>query len=720
LLRVASLAALCWVAWCAQAQAAPVQQSGYLTMSDGIRLRYTVVLPSAQGRFPVALKYDGYCEGTAPLTCNEGVDAKALLAAGYAVLGVAARGTGCSEGQFDFRSPQESSDGAAAVEWAAGQPWSTGHVGMFGDSFPGLLQPGVAALHPKGLDAIAPWQIVDDLYRDVAYPGGVANGEFAILWAIADQPPASTQSALGGIEAGDPQCAASALEQAVVNPSKNILVSGALSPYVDATWDAKAVGAAASRIDVPAFACQTWQDDETGSRSMWTLWPRLDPARTWAVAANGYHSMCAVSTRIGDELVRFFDRFVKGERNGFETTPHMQIWHETAGAKEPRAAWVTTSAAWPPPTQTDRLYLGRGAALTTASPAGAQPADSFLSPTVSAGTEDGVILGQDNLLWKVPGTPGGAVAYTTPRLAHDAELLGPASLDLWLKATAGDTNLQATITEIRPDGQELYVARGWLRAEQRRLDEAASTPTMPVQTDLRSDVEQLAPGRPTFMRLAILPFDHVFRAGSRIRLIVDTPSQTGGWNFVPNVAVGVDSVLHDAAHPSRLVVGTVPGASAPRGHAACDTLLNQPCRPDAFPASAPGGELDWPRAASSAGGAARPRPVARIVHVRATHRGLVASGTARRAKGGRRVHGVQVSLARRVAHHRCRFLTRAGRFTRARSCAHRTYRSARGSTRWSLRIRHRLARGSYLVAARAVDVRHLHSRVTTRRARVRG
>ena len=62
---------------------------------------------------------------------------------------------------------------------------------MFGDSFPGLLQPGVAALRPKGLDAIAPWQIVDDLYRDVAYPGGVGNGEFGAFWGLGDQPGAS-------------------------------------------------------------------------------------------------------------------------------------------------------------------------------------------------------------------------------------------------------------------------------------------------------------------------------------------------------------------------------------------------------------------------------------------------------------------------------------------------------------------------------------------------
>src|SRR3954447_10828647 len=261
-MRFVLLTSLFCVVWCAGAQAAPVKETGYITMSDGVKLRYAVERPAATGRFPVAMKYDGYCEGTDPMTCNEGHDATALLAAGYAVLGVNIRGTGCSEGQFDLRSPVEKTDGAAAVEWAARQSWSTGHVGMFGDSFPGLTQPGVAALHPTGLDAIAPWQIVDDLYRDVAYPGGVANGEFGAFWGLGDQPAASNSSVLQGTAAGDSQCAKSEVGQATVNPAKNIFLTGYQHPYIDSYWNSKTVGAAASKINVPAFGCATRQDDE--------------------------------------------------------------------------------------------------------------------------------------------------------------------------------------------------------------------------------------------------------------------------------------------------------------------------------------------------------------------------------------------------------------------------------------------------------------------------
>ena len=57
---------------------------------------------------------------------------------------------------------------------------------------------------------------------------------------------------------------------------------------------------------------------------------------------------------------------------------------------------------------------------------------------------------------------------------------------------------------------------------------------------------------------------------------------------------GVNSILRDSRHPSEIVVGTVLGASARAGYPACDTLLNQPCRPDAFTASDPPGRLKWP------------------------------------------------------------------------------------------------------------------------------
>ena len=47
-------------------------------------------------------------------------------------------------------------------------------------------------------------------------------------------------------------------------------------------------------------------------------------------------------------------------------------------------------------------------------------------------------------------------------------------VDLWVKSTEANTDLQVSLTEVRPDGQEMYVQDGWLRASNRKLDEAVN------------------------------------------------------------------------------------------------------------------------------------------------------------------------------------------------------------------------------------------------------
>src|SRR3954454_23614523 len=565
------------------AAAATVQKQGYIPMADGTKLEYTVDLPSGTGQFPVAMVYDGYCEGPGALSCNDVASANALLAAGYAVLGVSIRGTSCSTGTFDAFTPQESRDGAAAVEWAARQPWSNGHLGMLGDSFPGITQVGVAGLRPQHLDAIAPFQVTTDLYRDVGYPGGIANTGFGAFWGGVDQPNNSYRSGAGQAAAtGDSGCAQAQLRHAATEPSHNIGLEGLQHAFDDAWWQAREPGANAARIDVPTLGCFTWQDDETGSRGSSYLGD-LDPARTWIVASNGYHGMCDLSSpRITNELLAFFDRFVKGTRNGYAHTAHVQLWHDattnSAGHNVP--SWITRFKSYSSiPVRRLALYFRPGGKLALTRPKGAGGPDDYAYPGPALGNEEGVVFGQDRLLWNAPEPPGASLAYTTPPLSRDAEFLGSGSANVWLSSTATDTDLQITLTEVRPDGQEVYIGRGWLRASHRALDPARSTALAPYHTHQEADASQLAPGEPTLMRVQLFPFDYVFRKGSSIRLWIDAPTgMTGGWWLHFTETPAVNSIYADSDHPSALVLGHLPGGRAEAPLPACNTLLNQPCR----------------------------------------------------------------------------------------------------------------------------------------------
>ena len=100
----------------------PATSWGYIAMDDGIQLRYTLLRPSAAGRFPVAINYNPYVGGSDPVA--QSLQTPRLVAAGYAVLGVNVRGAGCSTGTFHAFDRREALDGVRVVEWSAVQPWS--------------------------------------------------------------------------------------------------------------------------------------------------------------------------------------------------------------------------------------------------------------------------------------------------------------------------------------------------------------------------------------------------------------------------------------------------------------------------------------------------------------------------------------------------------------------------------------------------------------------
>lgn len=153
--------------------------TGYLMTSDGIRLRYSVLLPKASGRFPVILSINGYdagsIGGTPYLHYKTSMSVEldqGLVEAGYAVMGVNAAGSGCSTGPLEYTRPQLGRHGAEAVEFAASQPWSDTKVGMVNWSYGGSSQLATAQQRPPHLRAIVPGMVLTD-FRDALMPGGV-------------------------------------------------------------------------------------------------------------------------------------------------------------------------------------------------------------------------------------------------------------------------------------------------------------------------------------------------------------------------------------------------------------------------------------------------------------------------------------------------------------------------------------------------------------------
>jgi hypothetical protein len=589
-MRTAAVAILTAAALLSGATAAQASrtQTGYLTMQDGAQIKYTAVIPAGRGPFPVVLNYDGYQSGvTGGAQPVKSGNPSQLIAHGYVALGANVPGTGCSTGNFSMFSPDWGQDGYQIVEWAAKQPWSDGRIGMVGHSFAGFAEYGVAGNRPPNLLAIAPASTDGDFYRDAVYPGGIWNEGISDAFVVGQQNAAENGVQMA-IADGDAECARNyALHESEDNVVNSTAYETTQHPYNDAWWKLRAQDRYFPDITVPVLATSSFQDGIAGSNVLDELPAIHNHNQTWYIGGSGNHDEIDPPEA---ELFRFFDHYLKDVDNGWQQTPHIQLWQDdqlpSPSAIDVQPAWSVTQQNWPLQVQPFGLYLRAGDALSTAPPTTSEAASSYPYPRLSGSTlNDATNKNLDIKAWKLPIDPSGAAVFTSAPLPRDVVVAGPASVDLWVSTTAPDTDLQATITEVLPSGQEMYIQRGWLRLSHRKLDAALSTPLYPYHPDQQQDQLPVTPGQPTFARLLIFPFSQAFRRGARIRLTIDAPTNATGvhvFSFLPDPAT--NTIIHDPAHESILRLGLLPGVRAGAPLPPCDAEIAEPCRPDPFAA----------------------------------------------------------------------------------------------------------------------------------------
>ena len=550
---------------------------------------------------------------------------------GFATVSLQMRGTGCSGGAFDLFGLPTTYDGYDAVQIVSSQPWVANHkVGMVGISFSGISQMFVAGTRPPGLAAIAPMSLTDDLYS-TGFPGGLFNTGFAASWLeqrIQDAEPApqgGQEWAKVEIADGDQTCLANQALHAETQNLTSLLQQA--SHYEKSLYVPRSDSYWAKKVDVPVFVSGAFQDEQTGGQ-----WPAIlsdlsnDP-HVWATIVNGTHADSLGPGTIVRWL-EFLDIFVADQvpsesplltalapllyqqlasaptgplpplqygtepnvaaaRTAFERQPRVRVLFDNgSGSAGPGAfqpSWSKDYSSWPPPgARATTLDLGPDGTLAAHAASGqvsfrpnpaARPATDLPTGNVWAALPP--------YQWApVTGTDG--LGFITAPLKHDLAVVGPASLNVWVKSTASDTDLQATISEVRPDGQEMFMNTGVLRASDRALNRQESTATHPVPTYAAQSARPLPAGRFTEVRIPILPFAYVFRAGSRIRVTItapggDRPVWAFGTTYQTNGKV-VDTISLGGNLASALVLSVVHGLTPPDPQPACPSLRGQPCR----------------------------------------------------------------------------------------------------------------------------------------------
>jgi uncharacterized protein len=600
--------------------------TGYIPVAQGTpdatTLHYQVFLPknAGPGPYPAVLDYSGYQPG---LHIWDGLH-RHFTCEGYAVVGLNIRGTGCSGGEFDYFEPRQAEDGREAIEFLTGQPWSNGRLAMVGKSYPGITQLFVAGQPlerggdvdtPEGLVAIVPGHVFGDLYRDVPFPGGIMNVTFAAGWSagrIYEPFQAPLQDQFERQEF-DQECSVNTAQHAA-NPPQNPFVKALYNQYDGELFKERSPWYWADNIEVPTFLIEAWQDEQVGSRAT-ELTERFAPDLEWRMlATNGDHG-----EYYGSHVLPYVDDFLSfylareipasyqggtvtefvpkkpGSKKGtfverpetfdealarFEGDDPVRLNWETGAGGSRVPAWSTTHSDWPPPNQKVwRLHTTPDGKLADA------PAEGTASYNYTPGTgtqaRGGFELTDDlpdetMATWSERPAEGTYAMFETDALTSDKVVAGPGSFDVTLSSTAPDTDLQVTLTEVRPDGQEMFVQQGWLRASHRVEDSGQSIPLRPYQTHLLEDVQLLVPGEPTAMRLEIFPFGHVFRAGSKVRLYVEAPHvKPDLWGFAL-LPIPAENTIHTGT--SSLALPLLDGESAQAPLPRC-SIRNQPCRP---------------------------------------------------------------------------------------------------------------------------------------------
>jgi predicted acyl esterase len=499
-------------------------------------------------------------------------------------------------------------------------------VGMVGVSYPGISQLFVAQTQPPSLAAITPFSVIADSAISTLYPGGILNTGFAVEWARqrqADAEALGQQWAIDRIDAGDDVCEAN---QGLRLQNPDLLAEiEANAFWTDEIAADLAPRLFVDRITVPTFVAGAWQDEQTGGHFPTMLDRFTGTEHLYVSLVNGLHTE-SISPSVFPRWVEFLDLYVARRTPNladartiapqlaaaifgtadvalpaddrfagmtfdealaaFEAEPPVEVLFEQGAAdgfaaRTPIARWVESFEAWPVPGAVAATWSlgGDGVLVDEGRPVDGRPVTYTAEPdtapaTFYAGTSNGIWSVDVTYDWQ-QGAPGTFAAFATDPLASDTVVVGSGSVDMWVESSTGDTDLEVTISELRPDGQEMYVQSGWLRASQRALDPAATTELRPVHTHLAAEAAPLPAGTPELVRVELFPFAHAFRAGSRIRLTVDAP---GGnrpvWEF-DTISEGETVTIVGGS----LVLPVVPGIDVPPGHPECGALRGQPCRP---------------------------------------------------------------------------------------------------------------------------------------------
>ena len=555
---------------------------------DGVTLYADIYRPKADGKFPVVLMRTPYDKSTGWAVAP----AFQIAAHGYVVVIQDVRGRYTSEGEwYPFR--HESADGYDTVEWVAALPYSNGKVGMMGASYVGATQMLAAIAHPPHLAGICPGVTASNYHEGWTYQGGAFEQWFDQNWTtqLADDTLhrliRDNTNALTGVPTL-PLTAYPLFNYDSLPAGSS--ASATLAPYYldwlahpdyDSYWKQWSIEEHFGDIQVPTLQVAGWYDIFLHGNL--TDYMGIKAHGGTEAARNGQRLLIQIGghagfgRRIGDVdfgenalkypytqvVIDYYDYLFKGIQNEFATSKPVILFE--MGANDYRQ-----EADWPPPEAKEtRYYLRsggsanslRGDGSLSLTPPKNEPADKFTyDPGNPVPTIGGSLCCAQELYEPGPRDQRAAenrddvLVYSTKPLAEDTEITGPISLELYVKSTAVDTDFTGKLVDVAPDGFATNLNDGILRMRYR---------------DSMEKPDLMNPGQIYKITLDLVATSNLFKKGHVIRLEVSSSNfprfdrnlNTGAVQATSKVFVSAtNTILHDAEHPSALILPVMPAA----------------------------------------------------------------------------------------------------------------------------------------------------------------
>ncbi|SDX34519.1 hypothetical protein SAMN05518855_1012151 [Paenibacillus sp. CF384] len=535
-----------------------------IPMRDGVRLATDVYLPEGiepGAKLPTILIrtcYDRHMKKD---------QLKRWANKGYAVVNQDVRGRADSEGEL-VPFYYERDDSSDTIDWIIAQDWSDGNVGMWGASYLGYVVTAAATSGHPNLKAIVNEVNVGSPFVDTVRKGGTVCSWPLLCWTLAQSVGTRTDfNIFAGITV-NPEKAVDArpirdIPQQMIGRASGPWDLWSEHPEYDDFWRNCTYSERGDQVKAPMFVISGWYDgDSAGVSETWRMLTEHDvPNRKlwlgpWEHGPNRARDLMGVSFS-NDAVVydydvnvlRWFDRFLKGVDNGIDREPRAAYY--VVGTNE----WRTSEDWTPVEAEVRSFYLGSGGRANSSlgdGVLGAAPAtaaqsepDSYLynpdEPVADSGEREPENMRKHELRSDI-------LVYTGEALREELTVAGELSCELYAASTGVDTDWVVTLSDVDEKGNSIRLSNYIVRAKYRN---GFDTP------------ELLTPGKVEKYTIFLQNIAHTFQAGHRIRFTVTSSSKLVAF---PNTNTGLNpyddpqpvivkqTIHHSAEYPSRVLL----------------------------------------------------------------------------------------------------------------------------------------------------------------------